>query len=165
MKKLLILLCLICFTACDIPENAEKKQAKRTKQMLLEADKQIGMPDIVNWTERKFAKQILELRDKEIMTHTYIVNNLKGCLVYVGQSIGYGLPYAVQFTNPEKIMRNSMDSYGTLPQADPNGLYMPDSLSATWVLLYNPETKKASPVYLEPEIVVSPFRIKNNECK
>ena len=46
-----------------------------------------------------------------------------------------------------------------LPQADPNGLFMPSGLSATWVMLVNPRTNKPQPVYIENEIIVSPFRL------
>ena len=139
-------------------------QPKATEQSMKEANRQIGIPDIINFQERRFAKQILEMRDKEIVTHTYFKNDMKGCLVYLGQSIGYGLPYAVQFTNPQKGKGLASAPY-TVSQPDPNGLFMPDSLSATWVLLYDPETEKTSPVYIESEITVSTFRIKRAECK
>lgn len=82
-------------------------------------------------------------------------------MVYLGNSIGYGLPYSVQFTNPEKYESPGL----SLPQADPNDLYMPQGLSATWILLYDKKNKKTTPVYVEPEIIVSPFKLKNQECK
>jgi hypothetical protein len=47
--------------------------------------------------------------------------------------------------------------YAILPQADPNGLFMPTSSSATWLMMIDPKTNKPRPVYVEPEIVVSPF--------
>lgn len=171
MKKILILTAMVLslsLTACiEEDKSADKKQSQETAKMMNEANAQIGMPDIINFQERKFAKQILELRDKEILTHTYIKNDFKGCLVYLGRSVGYGLPYAVQFTNPMKLVRkyNTANTKITMPQEDPNGLFMPDSLSATWVLLYDEATKKTSPVYVESEITVSPFRIKRAECK
>jgi hypothetical protein len=72
----------------------------------------------------------------------------------------------VQFTNPEKVVVNKFRGnangyggvYGTLPQADPNGLFMPDGLSATWILLVGPDGE-AHPVYVESEILVSPFSL------
>jgi hypothetical protein len=161
--KRLILLCACCvlLTGCifdDVPE-ADKRQAAATKKTLLEADKQIGMPDIVNFTERRLAKDILELRDQEsLSTYTYLVS-LEGKLVFLCESIGYGLPYSVQFTNPEVVVKHRQTEYSTLPQADPNGLFMPAGLSATWVLMKDPETGEARPCYVEPEIVVLPFKI------
>jgi len=165
MKRLTLLCCVlfcVSFVGCieSVP-NADKRQAAETKKRLLEADKQIGMPDIVNFTERKLARDILELRDQEsLSTYTYLVS-LDGKLVFLGQSIGYGLPYSVQFTNPQvEVFRTSTNGgFGALPQADPNGLFMPDGLSATWILLVDQESGEARPVYVEPQIVVSPIKL------
>lgn len=44
-----------------------------------------------------------------------------------------------------------------LPQADPNGLFMPTSSSVTWLIMIDPKTNEPRPVYIEPEIVVGPF--------
>jgi len=83
-----------------------------------------------------------------------------GDLIYLGKSIGYGLPYSVQFTNPEReVFRASQGGHGTMPQADPSGLFVPDGLSATWVRLYNPADEKTHTVYIEPQIIVSPFKL------
>jgi hypothetical protein len=164
MKRLILLsmLCVCCvsLTGCfEIAPNADKRQAEQTKKQLLEADKQIGYPDIVNFTERRLAKDILELRDQEgLATYTYL-KSLDGKLVFLTESVGYGLPYSVQFTNPEVVTRFFSGDYGTIPQADPNGLFMPDGLSATWILVKDPETGKARPAYIEPEISVFPFKI------
>ena len=145
------------------PKNdADTHQAAQTAKALAEADRQVGMPDITRYTERKLAKDILELRDKEIVTYCYIVN-MHGELIFLGEAIGFGLPYSVQFTNPEKVAVNQWNTmngaggvFGTLPQADPNGLFMPSGLAATWIMLKGPDGK-VHPVYMEPEIIVSPF--------
>ena len=166
MKKLLLTACaVLSLTACNIEASAEKEQARATEALTAEANRQIGMPDIINFQERRLAKQILEMRDTEIATHSYIKNDMRGCLVYLGASIGFGLPYAVQFTNPQVSDYHGNGGSHALPQADPNGLYMPDSLTATWVLLFDPNTKKTAPVYVESELTVSPFRLKHIECK
>lgn len=159
MKHLMLILCCVMFVGCGNVPTADKRQAKETKKRLLEANKNVGMPDIVNFTELRLARDILELRDQEsISTYTYLVS-LEGKLVFLGESIGYGLPYSVQFTNPERIYRHANGSHGTLPQADPNGLFMPDGLSATWILLKDPDTGEARPTYVEPSIIVSPFKL------
>jgi hypothetical protein len=161
MKRLILILCCVLFVGCveNVPD-ADKRQAQETQKRLLDADKQIGMPDIVNFTERRLARDILELRDQEsLSTYTYLVS-LEGKLVFLGESIGYGLPYSVQFTNPEvEVYRRYEGGHGTMPQADPNGLFMPDGLSATWILLKDPESGEARPTYVEPSIVVSPFKL------
>ena len=112
---------------------------------------------------------IFELRDKEdLITYAYIVNHMTGDLVFIGECIGYGLPYSVQYTNPEKLVNRFGENIEVgsvrydalnLPQADPNGLFMPQGLSATWLMMVDSETNKPRPVYIEPEIIVSPFKL------
>lgn len=143
-----------CCTSCDIPENSEYAINQKQRQLLTESNSQLGMPAIVNFQEKKLAKMIFELRDREdLICFAYIVN-LNGQLVFIGKCIGYGLPYSTQYTNPMKY------EYGhILPQADPNGLYMPDGMSATWLMMIDPITNEPRPVYLEPQIIVSPFKL------
>lgn len=151
-------------TGCDVMEkSADQDMSDKTAKSLREANSQIGMPAIKNFQERKLAKMIFELRDKEnLICHAYLVNQMNGQIgQYLGQCIGFGLPYSVQYTNPSKITRMHVGgSYITIPQADPNGLFMPQGLSATWLMLINPETGKPKPVYIEPQIIVSPFKLK-----
>jgi hypothetical protein len=49
-----------------------------------------------------------------------------------------------------------------LPQADPNGLFSPASAEGTWILMKDPNGKEVKPVYIEPRIIVSPFKLKTN---
>jgi hypothetical protein len=136
--------------------DTDRDQEAATEQMVREAHAAVGMPTIIRFTERRFAKMILELRDKEIGTYTYITD-MQGRLHFLCNSVGYGLPYSVQFTNPERY-----DRYGaTLPQPDPNGLFMPGGLSATWVLCADPQGGEPRPVYSEPALMVSPFPLKH----
>jgi len=37
---------------------------------------------------------------------------------------------------------------------------MPEGLSATWLMMEDPSTKEIKPVYVEQEILVSPFKLK-----
>lgn len=161
-----MLILSIAFISCDESiqkPNADKVQQKQTEQSLSEANRQIGMPAIVNFQERKLMKMILELRDQEnLVTYCYLVNEMNGKVgQFLGKGIGFGIPAATQFTNPEKITHKETyqgGSYGTLPQADPNGLFMPTSTSATWYMLLD-ENGKPHPVYIEPLIIVSPIKL------
>jgi len=160
--SLYVLLAVLCVpmlgSDCDSKPKTDHKQRAATEKMVSEAHREVGMPGISNFTERKFARQILELRDTNLATFTYIVD-LHGKLHFVCNSIGYGLPYSVQFTNPERLAGQYESSQVTLPQPDPNGLFMPDGLSATWILCDNGEGG-VSPVYSEPALLVSPFPLK-----
>jgi hypothetical protein len=98
---------------------------------------------------------IFELCDKEdLITYAYIKSDYQGKLMFIGKCIGYGIPFSAQYTNPERTTNRTGI---TLPQADPNGLFMPTTSSATWLIMIDPKTNEPRPVYIEPEIVVSPF--------
>lgn len=169
IKYISLLSVFLCLTAesCDTPQpTAEQKQTAKTTQSLNEADRQLGMPAIINFQEKRMMKELYEKRDTKLATHSYIVNQMKGCLVYLGASIGYGMPYATQYSNPQRTVFEGglQRGFGSLPQAEPNGLYMPSDAHGTWVMLYNAETKQADPVYIEPDVIVSPFRLTKQEC-
>jgi hypothetical protein len=167
MTAKMMLLCVLStfvFAACDSEIATDEKQAQLQAQALEQAHEQIGMPAVGNFSEKRLLKDIYEMRDKEIPTHTYIVNEMSGCLVYVGPSMGYGLPYATQFTAPTRYAY-SHGAYVTVPQAEPNGLFMPSSAEGTWVQLKSPGEDKVQPVYIEPRVIVSPFRLTTAECK
>lgn len=155
MKKITILIfgLALLLNQCSYQPSAESIQEEQTEKLLAEVNSQIGLPSIKNFQEKKLAKMIFELRDQEnLITYVYL-QNLNGSLVFVGKAVGFGLPYSVQYTNPQQRTGSGY----TMPQADPNGLYMPEGLSATWVMMIDPKTGKGRPVYFEPNVVVSPF--------
>jgi hypothetical protein len=120
------------------------------------------MPNIKNFYELKTMKQIMEDCDKaDLITYTYIKNDMTGKFTYLGESMGYGLPYGTEYTNPEYIPNNYHDGTA-LPQPDPNGLYKAQDVHATWVMLIDKNTKEAKPVYVESDITVSPFKLPKN---
>lgn len=162
--RLAVILSAFSLSSCDIEQSSDSKQQKQQESILQEATSSVGMPAIKNFRERKLAKDILELRDQEgLTTYTYIVAEATGKLVFLGESIGYGLPYSTQFTNPEKIERySSGGGYVTLPQADPNGLFSPASADGTWVMMKDPNGTKVVPVLVEPRCIVSPFKLSTN---
>ena len=138
-------------------------KAMRDKQELMQQQEQAqtGMPGITNFTEAKLVKHLYELRDQKIVTYAY-VPDMMGKLWHLCDSIGYGLPYGVEFSNPEKITQSYSQSYGTLPQAEPNGLYMPPTAEGTWIICSNPDKSgDLSPVYVEPRVIVSPFKLRS----
>lgn len=167
MTTKMMIFCLLtafALAACDTELGTDEKQAQLQAQALEQAHEQIGMPSVGNFSEKRLLKDIYEMRDKEIPTHTYIVNEMSGCLVYIGPSMGYGLPYSTQFTAPTRYAY-AHGAYITVPQAEPNGLFMPTSAEGTWVQLKAPGEDKVQPVYIEPRVMVSPFRLTTAECK
>lgn len=150
---------------CDSKISSDAQLAQQTELSMQEANKQIGMPNIINFQQRKLMKSIYELADKEdLICYAYLKSDYSGKLIFIGKCIGYGVPFSAQYTNPQKIAEKGHGyGYAVLPQADPNGLYMPTSSSATWLMMIDPETSKPRPVYIEPEIIVSPFKIHKSE--
>lgn len=142
-------------------KTSDSLQRQQQERILAEGTSQVGMPAIKNFREKKLAKELLELRDQEgLVTYTYVWNEMQGKLVFFCSSIGYGLPYATQFTNPQKIEeKQSQTGYAILPQADPNGLFSPASAEGTWILCKDPNSDKVAPVYVEPRVVTSPFKM------
>jgi len=150
--------------SCTNTESAsDKLQRIQQEQLSRESNMQVGMPAIVNFQEKRMAKMILELRDNpKLSTITYI-RDMQGKLHKICDSIGYGLPYATQYTNPSKMSYSPGGSAVlTLPQADPNGLFSPPTAEATWVLCVNPAEKNVSPVYIEDRITVSQFALSSD---
>ena len=115
----------------------------------------VGMPAVVNYYEKRMMKDIIELRDKMQPTYTYVMDQ-QGRYHKICDSVGYGLPYSTQYTNPQK--KADWGSFA-IPQADPNGLYSPTSADGTWVMCLNPKTGKAEPQYIEPRIFVMTYPI------
>ena len=158
MKKvMLVLFVCVMVVSCDLGVDADRDQRRQTDKMMSEVSRQLGMPNIINFQQKKLMKMIYELCDKEnLITYAYIKSDYHGKLFFIGKCIGYGIPFSAQYTNPAKARKFSGDAI-SLPQADPNGLFMPTSSSATWLMMIDPKTKRPRPVYIEPEIVVSPF--------
>ncbi|MFA6447744.1 MAG: hypothetical protein WCW31_05875 [Patescibacteria group bacterium] len=143
---------------CNEP-SSDDVQRRQQEQILMEGTAQIGMPAVKNFRERRLLKMILELRDQnDVSTFTYLWSDYQGKWVFFCHSIGYGIPYATQYTNPQKVDCNT-SRCATLPQADPNGLFSPASAEGTWVMCKDPKGPDVKPVYIEPRSIVSPFEL------
>lgn len=164
---LIIGLIALIMTSCDTSQkpSADKEQQVQTERAMQESNRQVGMPAVINFQEKKNLKWIYELCDQEnLICHVYLFNEMKGEIgQYLGECIGYGIPYSTQFSNPQRLENGGYSgSYWAvgMPQAEPNGLFKPEGLSATWIIMIDPSTKKPRPVYIEPMIIVSPFKLK-----
>lgn len=171
MKKLFfvgIILLLIVVSCIDSPApTSDDVQKKQQEQILQEGTREIGMPAIKNFQEKKTLKWIFELRDDaKILNYAYAFSEVTGKFIFIGKCIGFPLPYCTQFTNPQKEIYEGgyQKGFGSLPQADPNGLFSPASADGTWVLLVNPKTGEPKPMYIEPKITVVPFPLPDNIC-
>lgn len=159
MKGFWVVLALMVVFGCDKPTSDDLQRVAQEK-ILAEGTRQVTMPNIVNFRERRIVHDLLELRDQEqLVTYTYIWSPMRGQFLYLGQSVGYGIPAATQYTNPQKVVDGGGTARAVIPQADPNGLFSPSSVEATWVLLVNPKTQKVEPQYIEDRINVFTYKL------
>jgi hypothetical protein len=162
MKKILLpalIAISLALVACDdVKPSTDQNVQRQQEAAQAQAMAQTGMPGITNYTELKIVRKLYELRDQNIATFAYIPD-MQGRLWHLCDSIGYGLPYGVQFSNPEKIVQNYSQSFGAIPQSEPNGLYMPPTAEGTWVICAAAKGEMA-PVYVEPKVIVSPFKLR-----
>jgi hypothetical protein len=151
----------LALAGCELPESSDSLQNQKQEQLSKASVQSVGLPAIVNFQEKRILKDILELRDRaDLRTYTY-VTDMNGRLHKRCDSIGYGIPYATQYTNPQKVEYQG-DRHAVLPQADPNGLFSPASAEGTWILCKVPGSDKASPTYIEDRVTVSTFPLENN---
>ena len=153
---LLLLSLIFSSDSCDT-QTSDEKQTQQQEQILQQGTSVVGMPGIKNFRERKLLKAIYEMRDANLTTYTYVWSDFQGKYRFLGVSVGYGIPYATQFTSPQKYYASGV----ALPQADPNGLFSPASAEGTWVLLHTPNGD-IQPQYIEPRISVFTYRLPEN---
>lgn len=153
----------IAVSGCDVAaEDSTQIERRNTEQQAKQAATIVGAPAIINFAEKRQLKMIYELRDTaNLVTYTYIVDlNGKRHSVCPSTSVGYGIPYATQFTNPQRVaIKEYQTGVATLPQADPNALFSPASADGTWILCLHPVTKELAPAYVEPRVVVYLFEM------
>lgn len=140
--------------------SSDQIQAQQAEKLAREATQKVGAPAITNFTEKKLVRWLYELRDEpNYRTYSYIMT-MVGKLIKICDSVGYGINTSVQFSNPEKVVHQRIGnggSFGTLPQAEPNGLFMPEGLAATYIMCVDAANDDVKAVYVEPEVIVSPF--------
>lgn len=177
MKKILMVLLaagvLMGFSGCDKDwksSNNVEEETNYQNQLMAQATDEVGMPDITEFYEKKLAKEIFELRDdSDLICYAYTRSDMSGKYVYLGRCMGYGLPYSTQYTNPVQLVDDPNGSYDAgsaiIEQADPNGLYSPEGLSATWLWLIDEKTGEPNVTYIESEITVLQQKLPARLCE
>ena len=166
LKWFATLLIAIFFGSCS-ESNSDAKIQKNQEKTLEQANNQLGLPAITHFQEKRNLKLIYELRDQEKMIcYAYLWNEFNGKLVFFGKCMGYGIPYATQYSSSQKLSKGiyengtSPTGYATIPmpQAEPNGLFMPADAEGTWLMMLD-DNGEPHPVYCEPRVIVSPFAL------
>lgn len=164
MKRILLIAGVLTLAGCSVETNpAGRRQAQATRTAMDAADREIGMPRIANYSQRKLLKNAYEDMDQTTLVYVY-TQALDGRFVCLGQAVGYGVSLGTQFTAPtypQVVDPGAGFARGVYEQAqpEPNGLYMPDSGAATIVNLVDPLTGKARTALIEPDVVTTPGRL------
>lgn len=161
MKSLIVtLVALACVGCVEVSKDSNRIQAEQQERILQEGTAALGMPAIKNFREKRTLKMIYELRDQEgLSTYTYTVSEQSGKAVFLCDSVGYAISDATGYTNPDKVMMNGQYGFGTMTQAEPNGLFTPDVSEANWVLCIDPASSKPLPVFVSSKIIVSAYKL------
>ena len=164
MRKLSILftvLCLVLMSCDQRPPSADAVVQAQQEDMVANGRQIVGMPGIHNWFELKTIKQLYEKRDdNKTIKYAYLWSEVTGKATFISKCIGFGIPYATQFSAPQKLQQVQ---YGgathreILPQSEPNGLFMPAEARGTWLILINPVTGVGEPGYFEPDVITTPW--------
>jgi hypothetical protein len=171
MNKLTILVPLAAaaiILGCDEGPRPTADQVQSQRQEVIQAElaSQMGMPSIKNGAEMRLLKMIYEMRDQNRATFTYTFSEYTGKFRFLGNTVGFGIPYAAQYSSPTKYQwmpqGQGTGVWKDAPQSEPNGLFMPAAAEGTWVLMKDPNSNDVLPVYLEPRITVSPFKLPAN---
>jgi hypothetical protein len=154
---------------CAVEQTGSDVQRDRQQAVIKEGVSAIGVPAIVNFREMRQLKDIYELRDQDgLVTYTYTWSEVTGKPTFFCDSIGYGIPYATQFTAGEAVQRWALHGtqdrqqvYGSekLPQPEPNGLYPPAAADGTWIMCKEPGSNRTRPQYVEPKVLVLTYKM------
>lgn len=145
--------------------SADGQRRAQTEQLMREAARQIPAPAISNFQQLRWQTYLYELQDNAIATYSY-TTTMEGELIFLCPSVGYGMNASIQITNPERIWIEGQDvgsstaSYrdvgGTIPQPEPNGLFMPEGLASTYVMCADRTGDgEPDPLYVESDVLVS----------
>jgi hypothetical protein len=159
MLPLLLFCC--AFEGCNETPTTDSETSRKQEGMQAEAARQVGMPRIVNFTQMKELRYVYELLDQEKLGTFSYVMDIEGRLWHVCDSIGYPMPQGTQFSNPQKHIYNSSSDHGyELPQAEPNGIFPPNTGEATYVICVNPnKPTQTGMFYVEPRVITSPWAL------
>lgn len=168
---MLVALAALPLAACDRVDSnpAATRQADATRTSMDAADREIGMPRITNFSQRKLLKNAYEDMDQTTLTYVYTQSAYDGKFICLGQAVGYGVSMGTSFTAPtypqyiwtKTRTGDDVKSGGIYEQAqpEPNGLYMPDAGAATIVNLIEPTTGRARTAIIEPNVITSPSKL------
>jgi len=147
-------LLLAALIGCTDQPTSEEIQNNAQERANLQAVQSVGMPAIRNFWEKRQLQLIYQKRDNAFPTVSYLEDR-EGKLHKFCDSVGYGIPYATQYSNPVQASNPGNSGNIAIAQAEPNGLYSPPQAMGTWVLCLS-TSKKMEPTYVEDNVDALP---------
>jgi len=159
---------MFAYGETEYKETSDSIAQEQTEDAVGQINRAVGMPSLPNATEKRLVKELYELRDDSSLICYAYFQNWEGKFIYYSMVMGYGIPYSAQFSNSEKVVVNKYYSggsglYGTLPQSEPNGLFVPEGLSATWLITVNGDGMREID-YVEQEVLVRQSKLPRRMC-
>ena len=147
MKKLLAVLFFLAMMGCtqaDEVRRIETKQVANQQKLYVESQ---PPPYFERSLERFLMTELYRRRNEAVATWSYVQSPFTGKILWTCPSVGYPIPGGTQLTNPEQTIGGG----GSIPQAEPNGLFSPSSSQGTYVMCVNSDGT-VSPAYVEDTV-------------
>lgn len=149
----------------DAPITADQLASAQQEQIAKRAQDEVGIYQPTNFVRKRLANRIGQMLDSPNLATISYAQGLDGKLRCIGHTIGFPLPGATQTTSPQKWEKPVyFDSDGNqhawasgyehgvqVPQAEPDQLFSPSQMDATWILLVN-KKGVAAPAYFEGHV-------------
>lgn len=132
--------------------GADGKDKKNTEKQQSHYAKSQPVPFINYSTERARVIETYRIRSSEAATHS-VWRSEYGMIEGDCSSVGYSVPYGASLTSPDKKTIDVVVS-----QAEPNGLYPPQSTKGTWVFCVG-EGGLLEPILIEANVTTYPYPV------
>jgi hypothetical protein len=143
-----VLLVTVLTNAACTSTALVQEQAKVNSQQEI-AQNKVPQPVMEIYLERYLMSSLYTARDQAVATWSYIQSPYTGKILWRCTSVGFPIPGGTQLTNPSQYYSST-----TLPQAEPNGLYTPNTSAGTYVMCVNKDGT-ITPAYKEPQVETS----------
>ncbi|MBV1930042.1 MAG: hypothetical protein KUG81_11085 [Gammaproteobacteria bacterium] len=163
MKKILsvmlVVLLSLTVVGCKQSTSQTKKDQVAVERQQGQYSKSQPVPGYIWSLERHLLTELYNLRNMKAITHSVWRGDTSQIEGHCA-SIGFGIPYDTSLTNPLKgIHGQYRDTFTTVEQAEPNGIFASKNTNATWVMCAG-KMGNIEPVYVETKVTVYPYPVK-----
>lgn len=164
-----VLLIAFILIGCDDTPSQDKELRKQETAAINDLQQRknsvVDIPNLTDFRPADMFARTMEEQDKGVQAYAYMLSPYSEKFFFVCVAAAFPYPGGTQFTAPS-ITKTLDDGTGvagwTVPQADPNGLYTPETAAATilpcWANEHdvNNTGNKFESTYFEDNIVVLP---------